>query len=130
LGEYQFNKHPIAITGFTYTLPNDCDYIRASAKSLGVGRDITSFAGQSTARSRLTNVAPGGTPTSPVWTGGSDFNSGGVGQPTYVPTKMQIAISAIPIVSRLDISDRFSLKDYANGNLLRGNQTSRGGGIW
>lgn len=129
-GEYQFNKHPIAITSFNYSLPNDVDYIRATPKALATTRDITSFSGQSSARFRLTDVDPGGTPPSPVWTGDREFNSGGVGEPTYVPTALQIQLTAIPIVSRLDISNRFSLKDYATGNLLRGSQNADGGGIW
>jgi len=28
-GQYQFDKHPLVITNFTYSLPNDVDYIRA-----------------------------------------------------------------------------------------------------
>lgn len=129
LGEYQFNRHPIAITGFTYNLPNDVDYIRATVDGQAAYRDaVSSFTGQST--KRLTGVDPGGEPESPIWTGDRETNSGGVFQPTYVPTKMQIQISAVPIVSRLDISSRFSLKDYATGDLLLGNQNPRGGGIW
>ena len=44
---------------------------------------------------------------------------------------MQIQISAVPIVTRNDISRNFSLKDYATGNLLRGSKRKQGGGgIW
>jgi hypothetical protein len=46
---------------------------------------------------------------------------------TYVPTKMQITITANPIVSRNDISNNFSLKEYATGSLLRGSQRNSGG---
>jgi hypothetical protein len=42
---------------------------------------------------------------------------------------MQIAIAAVPIVSRNDISNRFSLRDYATGGLLQGSKTGTGG-IW
>jgi hypothetical protein len=48
---------------------------------------------------------------------------------TYVPTKMQIAITCIPIVTRNDISNNFSLKKYATGELLQGSKHN-GGGIW
>jgi hypothetical protein len=48
---------------------------------------------------------------------------------TYVPTKIQLQITAVPIVTRNDISNRFSLKDYASGELLRGTKNN-GGGIW
>ena len=129
LGEYQFNKHPLAVTGFTYNLPNDVDYVRASIDAQATLRDaVSSFTAQNTRR--LQGVNPGGTPPDPQWTGDRESNSGGVQQPTYVPTKIQIQIQAVPIVSRLDLSSRFSLKDYATGDLLRGNQNPRGGGIW
>jgi hypothetical protein len=42
---------------------------------------------------------------------------------------MQIQISAVPIVTRNDISNKFSLTEYATGKLLRGTQR-QGGGIW
>ena len=50
-------------------------------------------------------------------------------QPTYVPTKLQITITAFPIVTRNDISNRFSVRDYATGALLQGSK-NKGGGIW
>jgi hypothetical protein len=138
LGEYQFNKHPIAITGFTYNLPNDVDYIRAdvgSSSGLSSGSQISNFRFQSTSnpsnlRLGSAGVEPGGFAPPPAWEGIRNGNSQGSIQPTYVPTKMQIQISAIPIVSRLDISSRFSLKDYATGNLMLGARNSKGGGIW
>ena len=40
--------------------------------------------------------------------------------PTYVPTKMEIAISLLPMQSRQQVSTQFSLQAFANGNLLRG----------
>jgi hypothetical protein len=58
-------------------------------------------------------------------------NAPGSVEPTYVPTKLQIQIGAIPIVSRRDISQNFSLRDYASGELLKGSQRGdQGGGIW
>ena len=42
---------------------------------------------------------------------------------------MQIQITAIPIVTRNDISNNFSLRDYATGALLQGSKR-KGGGIW
>jgi hypothetical protein len=39
--------------------------------------------------------------------------------PTYVPTKMTITIELYPMQSRQQISNEFSVKDYANGTLLR-----------
>lgn len=77
------------------------------------------------------NVIPGGGLAKPN-TDNTNFNSiipPGTTEPTYVPTKIQINIICIPIVSRYDISNNFSLQDYARGDLLRGVNRS-GGGIW
>ena len=38
---------------------------------------------------------------------------------TYVPTKMEISISLYPIQTRTQVSQQFSLKGFANGDLLR-----------
>lgn len=136
LGEYQFNKHPIAITGFTYNLPNDVDYIRASNDpAADPFTPVSNFTTQNLSnpkniRLSSSGVEPGAQPPMPQWEGSRGSNFAPTQQPTYVPTKMQIQISAVPIVSRLDISSRFSLKDYATGDLLLGAQSGRGGGIW
>ena len=31
LGTFQFDNHPLAVTNFTYSLPNEVDYIRAGS---------------------------------------------------------------------------------------------------
>ena len=38
---------------------------------------------------------------------------------TYVPTKMSMTINLLPIASRQQVSQQFSLKEYANGNLIK-----------
>ena len=43
---------------------------------------------------------------------------------------MSISITAFPMVTRNDISNRFSVKDYATGKLLQGRKNPGGGGIW
>lgn len=131
LGNYQFNNHPLAITGFNYTLPNDVDYIRAYAKNYNSGTSNLYYSTMGNSRSiRLsgTGVAPGGSPPPPTWVGDLS-NDSTEENPTYVPTKIQIQVQAIPIVSRLDISSRFSLEKYASGSLLLGDQNGKGG-IW
>ena len=40
--------------------------------------------------------------------------------PTYVPTKIEIQIALLPIQSRSQVSKQFSVKEFANGNLLKG----------
>jgi len=48
---------------------------------------------------------------------------------TYVPTKISLQIQCVPIISRYEISNQFSFKDYANGSLLRG-VNRKGAGFW
>lgn len=132
-GTYQFNKHPLLITAFNYSLPTDVDYIRATPY-------LTAPAGTPQTSQGTTNVSSN--PRAEVLNG-RGVNSGGVPTPpdfkkldtsvvpTYVPTKIQIQISAIAVVSRKDISDNFSLKEYATGNLLQGKTNEKiGAGIW
>jgi hypothetical protein len=129
LGDFQFNQHPLLITSFTYVLPNDVDYIRAGGPSVMPGSSIASYSTNSVvqtptnARLQGNGLSNGANAPSAQFT---QPNS----TPTYVPTKMQIQISAIPIVTRKDISDNFSLRDYATGALLQGKQGKSTGGIW
>jgi hypothetical protein len=130
LGAFQFDAHPLAVTAFNYSLPTDVDYIRAGATptQAGVSRapantPINSFS-VSGSRANANGVNPGGGTAPPQFT-----PPAGTREATYVPTKMSISISAVPIVTRNDISNKFSLKEYATGKLLRGTQR-QGGGIW
>ena len=41
-------------------------------------------------------------------------------RPTYVPTRMEITLTLLPVLSRSQVSKEFSLKGFANGDLLRG----------
>ena len=134
LGEFQFDAHPLVITNFNYTLPIDVDYIRAGSSLTQPGVNTASASnspnaafGQdpaSVGAARLAGLNPGATAKPPT------FNNAGVKTPaTYVPTKMNIQITAMPIVTRTDISKNFSLRDYATGKLLQGSITQRGG-IW
>ena len=128
-GAFQFDMHPLVISTITYNLPNDIDYIRASSTTTlaGVSKDTnaTLNANNGTNRQLPTGVAPGGAPQPTVFSNPSS----GTREPTYVPTKIQFLITCIPVVSRKDISDRFSFKDYATGKLLRGSKLNNAG-IW
>lgn len=129
MGTFQFNDHPLAITNFTYSLPNNVDYIRAgNIQGLaGVNQQPqfrpTNIYDPGTLR--LNNVMPGGMPMGTAW----NLNSNNDLTVTYVPTQMQIQLQCIPMLSRNTISNTFSLENYANGNLLRGIQNVRGG-VW
>ena len=123
LGEYQFNEHSCVITQFDYNLPGDVDYIRAgSANQDGINlttqRDRQSVSTNSLFGS-LNRLAAallpaGGQPSvqSPPTLG--------LNRPTYVPTKMEISLSLLPRQSRSQVSNQYSLKESANGNLIRG----------
>jgi hypothetical protein len=122
-GEYQFNLHPCVIGQFNYKLPNDVDYIRARSKNTALGsllqrRDRKSlptnvFTG---AWERLSNAGlrKGAQPAPPP------VSSLGIADATYVPTKLDITLMVKPIQSREQVSRQFSLRQYANGDLLKG----------
>lgn len=140
LGTFQFSNHPLVINSFTYALPEDVDYIRASARVSGPPGVSTADQGvkpsggsadASGSEQRLmqnqssTKVLPGGIVAPPQFSRPSVAT---VNEPTYVPTRIKLNFTALPVVSREDISNRFSLRDYATGALLQGKDT--GGGIW
>lgn len=123
LGEYQFNEHPCLVTQFNYTLPADVDYIRAgSPNQLGINQvnqrdrqNVTTgslFGGLNRLAAAL--LTKGAIPNPPATPG---FGSN---RPTYVPTKMEISIVLLPIQSRDQVSKQFSVKEFANGNLIKG----------
>jgi hypothetical protein len=132
LGAFQFDQHPLAIKDFTYTLPTDVDYIRAGIPATEPGVNKAAFtpkqnSGGAYSGERLSNnsLVAGGGYAPPKFNINYSTKT-----PTYVPTKIALSITAIPIVTRNDISNHFSVKDYATGDLLRGSRRPNGGGIW
>lgn len=125
LGGFQFEAHPLAVTGFSYNLPNDVDYIQASSTSALAGVQVYTGTTGTSNNGRLgTQARPGGTRPPAQFQ-----NNSAPDNPTYVPTKIQLAITCVPIISRNQISNKFSLTDYATGALLQGTKR-QGGGIW
>lgn len=134
LGEFQFNEHPCVVQSFTYELPADVDYIRARSQNVNNSnmlskRQSTNPSGPGTTwgggilgnvlggainRLAAAGLTKGGITNQP---GPASF---GQNSPTYVPTKINISISLLPIQSRKQQSQQFSLKDYASGDLLKG----------
>lgn len=127
LGQYQFNAHPLLINSFQYNLPTDVDYIKSFLPSTfpSKSEDPTAQGGRIAQGTGNQSGAAGrgGLPNPPNFSTGEN-------PPTYVPTKINIQIGAIPIVTRNTISNDFSVKDYATGKLLIGKNNSSGGGIW
>lgn len=132
MGGYQFSAHPLAISGFTYNLPQEVDYIQTTApmyESLAdssdyltkiMNVDMTAQAEQD----RLGDTCTvGGGPPPPK------FLNIPKDMATWVPTKIQLAITCVPIMSRNQMSNYFSLRNYASGQLVKG-QTRPGGGMW
>ena len=123
LGDYQFNKHPCVVQAFDYSLPNDVDYVRADTSNqdgtnLSQRRSLqnlpVSSSNTSEGRLRSAGLPPGGIPVLPPPT------QLGTTSPTYVPTKMEISIILLPVQTRIQVSQQFSMEKFANGNLQKG----------
>jgi hypothetical protein len=127
-GDFQFAGHPCVVTNFAYTLPSDVDYIRANNPN-NYGTDLlnrreaplsspTPFASQ---LGRLINSAlvPGALPAKPTQSPITQSVTN-TSRATYVPTKIEISITLLPMQTRDQISKQFSLKDFANGKLIQG----------
>lgn len=131
LGDYQFNDHPCLVANFTYSLPNDVDYIRALAPNnygnlfSKRGERTGSVSGGllgSTA-TRLINAGLNAVnPSQPNVPTPSIINNNvnNLSAATYVPTKCEINITLLPTNTRSQVSQQFSVKDFANGKLIKG----------
>lgn len=134
MGAFQFDRHPLAITSFNLALPTDVDYIRASStnENPGVNTGAEFFKNNTLTQSlnnlsqSLTKIGFGGVSPAPQFKN----KPAGSSEATYVPTKIGLTISAIPINSRNSISNNFSLRDYGSGQLLRGSKNRTGTGMW
>jgi len=141
LGQFQFNEHPCVLTSFTYDLPADVDYVRARSPNVNntnmlqqresnnstgpgtswgggmlggfVGGAVNRLASSKLANGQSMPVGGENTPPAPEPIASNTL-------PTYVPTKMTISITLLPVVSRQAQSQRFSVRQYANGDLLKG----------
>lgn len=131
-GQYQFNRHPCLVSNFQYNLPTDVDYIRADGfNNYGVNlenrRSLSSGpapgGGLSFIKDKLKNngLSPGGMPKPPApQPVVQNVNNTNPINSTYVPTKMDIGITLLPIQTRNQVSKQFSLQSFANGDLLKG----------
>ena len=133
LGEYQFNESPCVISEFNYNLPPDVNYIRARSKQIQrdgqlqyrkpLATSVTNgnFSSLTRLATAATNAING--KSDPIQAGAKPTKLGidklGTKGATYVPTKATISLVLNPIVSRQQVSQQFSLKEYANGNLIK-----------
>lgn len=131
LGDYQFGAassgspsgQSCVVSSFAYNLPKDVDYIRAnSSLQNGVNLQYQKQSQTSTTQnyssssqrldsSGLSSGAMLSIPAPPTTS---------ISNPTYVPTKMEVQVELLPMQSRAQISQQFSLQNFANGNLLKG----------
>jgi len=129
LGDNQFNNHPAVVTSFDYSLPADVDYIRANNPN-NFGTDLLSrrpsyaappsnpLAGIAN-RLNLSGLFPGATPIPPSLQPITNSVTN-TAVATYVPTKIEISLTLMPMQTRDQVSKQFSLAKFANGNLIRG----------
>jgi hypothetical protein len=136
LGTYQFNEHSCVVQQFNYNLPNDIDYIRAGSRiggydpsqenfnkdrvqSSSVGQRILSgiagAVGGPLARLTNSGLKKGAEPAMSAFVGSNVT----ISKPTYVPTRLDVTLNLLPVQSRQQVSQTFSLKGYSNGDLLR-----------
>jgi len=143
LGEYQFNLHPCVISQFNYNLPDDVDYIRAAApsrfnqpQSNDPAQDVSFWAKTAAslldqfdgtaARLAASALVPGA-PAETLSTSPSEISdfvarnriSSTLQRPTYVPTELSISLTLLPLQNRKQVSEEFSLRDFASGKLLK-----------
>jgi hypothetical protein len=123
LGEYQFNNHPCLVTSFSYNLPADVDYISSGTPN-NAGLNLQPL--QNLYSTTLNAVSPTVTRLAAAFLPPGAKEAlpaplqGLISTPTYVPTKMEMVIQLLPVQSRSQVSKQFSLKGFANGNLLKG----------
>lgn len=136
-GEYHFKDHPCVITNLTYNLPNDVDYIPAGVPTTHVPTNqyqqgTSAHAGHMSWSAKMSRLH-----TSGLREGGQKGATAAAAnaptqQPddlaqltqiyegkTYVPTKIDLNFTMFPVQTRDQVSNEFSLKDYASGKLLK-----------
>ena len=126
-GAYQFSRHPCVVSNFRYTLPSNVDYIRADVSPIaGLNIQQRRSPGGVPPQSLPTNVFTGalarlsaaGVPKGAV-NRAPPAETLGTNSPTYVPTKIDIAIDLLPMQSRQQVSQGFNMKDFASGALIK-----------
>ena len=131
-GQHQFNFHKAVVSQFNYSLPDEVDYIRTSAggngslqaqatrAQLSGGSGDFGMFGIATRIGRLLGIGAEAGAEGP----GGGFAAANEGtdlsraDASYVPTKIEVSLILLPVVTRAEQSNRYSTKDYANGKGL------------
>jgi hypothetical protein len=123
LGDYQFNNHPCVVSSFGYNLPDGVDYISSgSPNNLGLNLQPLQNLYSTTLNAvspTVTRLAAAFLPTGAQNNMPAPLQSL-LNNPTYVPSKIDLDITLLPVQTRQQVSKQFSLKNFANGNLLKG----------
>ena len=128
LGQYQFNGHLCVVSNFNYNLPNNVNYIRTVPNNQNLnltprrnlsGTPSTNTLASIQARLKNAGLPQGATPPR-LTLGEVSGVVSGTELSTYVPTKLEIQITLLPIQTRQQVSQQFSLENFANGNLIKG----------
>ena len=123
LGDYQFNNHPCLVSQFNYTLPADVDYISSGTPN-NPGLNLQPL--QNLYSTTLNAISPTVTRLATAFLPPGAQNAlpsplqGLLSNPTYVPSKLDIVLTLLPVQSRQQVSQQFSLKNFASGQLLKG----------
>lgn len=123
LGDYQFNNHPCLVQAFNYVLPADVDYISSGSPN-NLGLNLQPL--QNLYSTTLNAVSPTVTRLAAAFLpiGAQNLAPAPLqallNNPTYVPSKLDIQLTLLPVQSRQQVSKQFSLKGFANGQLLKG----------
>jgi hypothetical protein len=123
LGDYQFNNHPCLVSQFNYVLPPDVDYVSSGSPN-NLGLNLQPL--QNLYSVTLNAIAPTATRLASALLPVGAQNAlpaplqGLLNNPTYVPSKIDISLTLLPVQSRQQVSQQFSLKNFASGQLLKG----------
>ena len=129
-GQHQFNNHKAVISQFNYSLPDNVDYIRTSQGGVGSiqaqqtrgqlasGNGDFGIFGIASRIGRLLGIgldAPGAEVAKGFAAAneGTDLARGGA---NYVPTKMEVSLVLLPVVTRAEQSKNYSTKLYGRGD--------------
>ena len=129
-GEYQFNEHPCVVKDVTMDFPDDVDYIKAGdvnyqeSNFLGPidtntkSKNTSNFISSSLNRLFGSGLSFGGSAETSIEEeiGVSQYAEKGI---TYVPTSLTINFYLIPVQTRSQVSNEFSLKDFSSGKLIK-----------
>lgn len=128
LGPNQFFDHPCVVSNFQYNLPDNVDYIRATSVN-NYGTDLLSRR----TPNKSSNTPGLGATGNRLLNAGLDLFKNPKPPPpplvasvnntqlaNYVPTRMEIDLTLIPVQTRSQVSKQFSLKGFANGDLIKG----------